>query len=368
MKIGFASNDWSNLVDESTNRPGWGGAGWARLGQYQNRLPFEVVAGRLAEKGGVFGVVEYYAEDGTFAKKMHFDCDVIVMQRVMNADVADKMGGAIASGQVILNDIDDWFWGVSTKNIATHGLYSDPDDNLNHYKKILSRSTAVICSTTYLQSRIAPWCRGNVEVFPNFVDLARFTPRSQRKDPVVGWAGSTMSRSGDLEQLRGKLEPVLREGLKFKHVGHADSYMHDGEIKERPTFAQMAGIPDEKVAREPLVDPSLYGGALKFDIGLVPLSDVPFNLAKSNIKGLEYTAAGIPFVASDTPEYRALHENFGIGQIVRKPKDWSKHILAMRDIETRRDMVDAATVAVRPFRIEIGALLMTALLEHYATA
>ena len=42
------------------------------------------------------------------------------------------------------------------------------------------------------------------------------------------------------------------------------------------------------------------------DIGIAPLSDVPFHHAKSAIKGLEYPAAGVPFIASPSPEAKAL--------------------------------------------------------------
>src|SRR5205085_863761 len=40
--------------------------------------------------------------------------------------------------------------------------------------------------------------------------------------------------------------------------------------------------------------PTLFSG---IDIGIVPLADVPFNHAKSRIKGMEYAAAGVPFAA-----------------------------------------------------------------------
>jgi hypothetical protein len=39
-------------------------------------------------------------------------------------------------------------------------------------------------------------------------------------------------------------------------------------------------------------------------VGLVPLTRGPFNEAKSYLKGLEYAAAGIPFIATPTEEYQ----------------------------------------------------------------
>lgn len=73
----------------------------------------------------------------------------------------------------------------------------------------------------------------------------------------------------------------------------------------------------------------------KFDIGLVPLNDIPFNRAKSFIKGLEYTASGIPFVAQALPEYERLWED-GIGYLAITPQDWREKVERLLDYKTRK--------------------------------
>ena len=47
----------------------------------------------------------------------------------------------------------------------------------------------------------------------------------------------------------------------------------------------------------------------QLDTGIVPLQRSRFNEAKSNLKGLEYAALGVPFVASPTAEYERLAES-----------------------------------------------------------
>ena len=42
------------------------------------------------------------------------------------------------------------------------------------------------------------------------------------------------------------------------------------------------------------------------DVGLVPLADNAFNRAKTWLKGMEYAALGVPFVASPRAEYLRL--------------------------------------------------------------
>ena len=81
---------------------------------------------------------------------------------------------------------------------------------------------------------------------------------------------------------------------------------------------------------------SHYGNLLtQFDVGLVPLTDIPFNHAKSCIKGLEYASAGIPFVAQDLSEYRMLADS-GVGRVASTPGEWVEHLEDLLDLGTRK--------------------------------
>lgn len=46
----------------------------------------------------------------------------------------------------------------------------------------------------------------------------------------------------------------------------------------------------------------------------------------SRLKGLEYNATGVPYVASSREEYRKFHRESGAGFLVDTPKDWTKAI------------------------------------------
>jgi hypothetical protein len=74
---------------------------------------------------------------------------------------------------------------------------------------------------------------------------------------------------------------------------------------------------------------------LHFDIGIVPLNDIPFNEAKSNIKGLEYAAAGIPFVAGPTSEYKVLAAD-GVGRVASSDTEWVKNVTDLLDYSVRK--------------------------------
>jgi glycosyltransferase involved in cell wall biosynthesis len=71
------------------------------------------------------------------------------------------------------------------------------------------------------------------------------------------------------------------------------------------------------------------------DVGIVPLAPTPFNGAKSPLKGLEWAAAGVPFVASPTREYERLAAQ-GVGTIASSPDEWAQKLGELIDDEALR--------------------------------
>jgi len=87
---------------------------------------------------GTFGIHTWDGQD-------FFDCDVIVLQRYMHMQVLPDMKGAQAAGQIILQDVDDWYWGLSEKNHAYQASNpnSNPQENINWYQKSLKSLTVL---------------------------------------------------------------------------------------------------------------------------------------------------------------------------------------------------------------------------------
>jgi hypothetical protein len=80
----------------------------------------------------------------------------------------------------------------------------------------------------------------------NFIEVDKFIPRqlSDTNNPVVGWVGSTAHRSGDLEIMRGILEPLDRAGEIKVH--------HSGQNTGHPKFADAVGMEVERVTTLPM--------------------------------------------------------------------------------------------------------------------
>ena len=136
-----------------------------------------------------------------------------------------------------------------------------------------------------------------------------------------------MWRSGDIELLREWLPAFVKDqGIQVHHAGHIPNDPRNFAVRaglSKVTTTIMTAIPDY---------PSLL---THFHVGFIPLTRNPFNEAKSNLKGLEYAAAGIPFIATPTEEYRLLAEA-GVGRLAETPDEWRDHATELLDPDVRK--------------------------------
>ena len=122
------------------------------------------------------------------------------------------------------------------------------------------------------------------------------------------------------------LESVLDDyGVKVHHVGHIPN--------DANHFGVRAGLKKVGTSSMCLI-PDVPKALHNFHIGLVPLTRNPFNEAKSYLKGLEYAASGIPFIATPTEEYRILAAD-GVGRLAETPDEWRDHARELLDPDVR---------------------------------
>lgn len=261
--------------------------------------------------------------------------NIVVFKLLMQKEVLQSIPIAQSLGQKIVVDVDDWFDGLSESNRA-HAV-TDPKNNPNSnreiYKQIILSADAVITSTPFLKEYYSK-LRDNVFMIRNGIDLDRWKQKNLKisKRPKIGWVGATQWRSNDLEQLSSFLGPYMNlRKVLFHHSGHVPS---------APKASELLGIDEKFFKTSPLVPILQYPNVFKdIDIGIVPLNNIEFNHAKSFIKGLEYAAAGVPFISSYSPEYEYL-SNSGIGRVAKTSNDWIYHLDELLDYSMRRDEAD----------------------------
>jgi hypothetical protein len=211
---------------------------------------------------------------------------------------------------------------LEESNIASRSTnpHANPEANRAFFEQGIRQADTVVVSTQFLAEFYSRRCR-DVRIVRNALDVERFTPVAEG-DPVIGWVGGTLWRSGDIEILRDWLPGFVKDHKVLVH--HSGHIPGDGNH-----FGVRAGV--KKVRTEPMCLLKDYPLKMfKMNIGLVPLNRVPFSEAKSNLKGLEYAASGIPFIATPTEEYRLLAES-GVGRLATTPDEWRDHAVELLD-------------------------------------
>lgn len=320
MRVGFIAEDF--LLDNGVLRP-------SGCSYYRCLLPKNTLKGLPTE----FGPPAYTAEHGfgvrTSKQEARFGFDVIVMKMLMSRWIPTQMQQAQQLGQIIVVDVDDYYPGLHESNLA----YATTDPNKNkvtnreHYHNVIMQADYVTVSTPFLHDYYSQF-RDNVVMIRNGINPNQFERRKVvNRKPVIGWAGSIGWRSNDVETAVPWLGEFLEE--------HDLMFHHSGDMEDMPKFADLAHINPDRVTTEPMKPLYKYHQLLTFDIGIVLLSHIDFNYAKSTIKGLEYAASGIPFVAQDAPEYSLLAAS-GVGRVASDADSWKQNLTELLDYKTRK--------------------------------
>jgi hypothetical protein len=196
--------------------------------------------------------------------------------------------------------------------------------------KIYGMADALTVSTPYLAEEYKDY-NDNIFVLPNYLDHGMWDSLPDRdwERCRIGWQGWSDIRMWDLRILQGIIEPFLTKHPEVDFVAAGDPRVHD-----------ILGVPEgQRVSYDRVTWPDTPSITATMDIGLVPLELNPFNEAKSYLKGLEYNATGIPYIASPSSSYLDWTEDGKNGFLARRPRDWNRYLeLLCSDQAKRKEM------------------------------
>lgn len=185
----------------------------------------------------------------------------------------------------IIYDFDDAIWLTST---SAENLIAAKLRWFTKVNAICRWSKAVSCGNHYLAS-YAKQFNKRVVLNPTTIDIRNlhnpnlFPPLPKSESLVIGWTG-THSTLQYLDQI----VPVIRS-LEKKFPNRFEFIVI---ANKKPTYS-LASLRYVKWSKETeIMD------LLKFDIGLMPLTDDEWAKGKCGFKALQYMALGIPVIAS----------------------------------------------------------------------
>lgn len=250
-------------------------------------------------------------------------------------------------------EIDDFLHGVHPLSSAYQAYnknkHKERFDSIDCY---LREASAITVTTDYLKKLYSIYNK-NIYVLPNYLDFEEIyteeiwklreehrQKHEANNEVWVGWAGSN-THLPDLKMAMDGVKEILNQFPNVKLVlGGWDGYFKDKDGKiHYPELNPWKDVPENRKVIIPWAQNMKdYPKMLcHFDIGIAPLEDNNFNRAKSDIKYKEYSACGVPIVASDVEPYKNSIKDGETGFLVKSKgsitANWIKKI--KRLIENR---------------------------------
>lgn len=250
------------------------------------------------------------------------EADVVVFQRPLQRTLADAIPVLQAKGIRVVVEIDDDFTTISARNVSWANCHPKfhPERNWDHLARACKQADLVTVTTPALAQRYAR--HGRVAIIPNHIPASYLSIEREPHDGVVvGWTGSIETHPNDLQVTRGGVaRAVEATGATFAVVGTGKGVRKALDLKEQPLSSGWVPL-------------DAYPRALAhFDVGIVPLELTAFNESKSALKGLEFAALGVPFVASPTGPYQVVP----VAAIARRPRDWEREVRSLIESQGSR--------------------------------
>jgi len=255
--------------------------------------------------------------------------DIIVAQKFMCAEGL-AFFEACKDFFPMLTEIDDDFINVPCWNPAFSPMAN------GHYIAALQlqKSTALICSTPHLLNLMKGLYNSKGHCIPNGIDIEFWDalPQADLHQGVrIGWAGATSHRE-DIEILMDVIPEVNKRhnNIQWAFMGGCGGL--PGQLLEL----------DNILLFKEWWPTNEYPKALKlkgFDIGLAPLKYHLFNLAKSNLRWLEYTACGIPTVASNVGHFKETLRHGEDALLCDDSEQWIEGLCLLIESESLRKRV-----------------------------
>ena len=275
-------------------------------------------------------------------------------------------------GKTTLIETDDNYVDIPTWNEAFHSF----GPNSYHRRMALECMTmadGVIVSTPHLKEVYSKF-NENIHVVQNSLDfkgdskLIGWDKVSHRKHKGIriGWIGGR-SHFEDLMMVAPALREVLIKHPEVKLVLVNSAVKSSCQALGRPyPFDGLKNVvyADRSV---PIHRYAKFANHFGFDIGIAPLVDCNFNRSKSNLRWLEYSAMGIPTVATDISHFSQTIRNGVDGLLVpdNALNQWKEALeLLITDVPMREAMGRAAYKRVKQdFNVKKNAAKYVRLLK-----
>jgi len=174
--------------------------------------------------------------------------------------------------------------------------------------RVMRHAALVIAGNEYLADRAIMAGAQRVEYLPSVVDVGQYILREHTAGSAfeIGWIGSPVTVP-NLD--------LIRDALNALHLDVQFRIVLIGAGDANP-------FPDVPTTRLPWSEQSEIAIGQKFDVGVMPLIDGPFERGKCGYKLVQYMAGGIPVIASPVGVNRQIVRPNINGYLAESTADW----------------------------------------------
>lgn len=241
----------------------------------------------------------FQQEDGSVDLGPLRRCDVVHVYRRCDPVVRGCVDDLQRRGIAVTWDNDDdvrLLPEASKRHIKADGLKGD--QAFREQLKMLRRADLVTTTSPVLAERYREAGATRVVEIENYLHAEQLTSQlTESSRLVVGWvAGLEHHADAQALDLSATLRRLLERHPKLHVV----------------TIGVRLDLPADRYEHHLVVPmPELKDHVRRFDIAIAPLGDIPMSYARSNVKVKEYSAAGVPWLASERGPYLGLGPSEG---------------------------------------------------------
>ncbi len=195
--------------------------------------------------------------------------------------------------------------------------------------RVMARAAVVVAGNDYLADRARRAHAGDVEVLPSAVAVDRYQPRqayAQCDLFTIGWIGSPTT-APYLYSIASALRVACRTiPARVRLIGSGPVDLHD--------------VPMELL---PWSEETEADALRTLDVGIMPLTDGPWERGKCGFKLVQYMASAAPAIASPVGANSAILQHGVTGYLASSSDEWVNALTRLaRSAELRRTMGEAA--------------------------
>lgn len=188
--------------------------------------------------------------------------------------------------------------------------------------RIMAHSAAVIAGNQYLAARARSAGASKIVELPTVIDIDRYSPGKYRERDQdifnIGWIGSP-STVKNLRLVEASISRLSKERrCRFTVVGALD-------------YRPEADFDDVELHRIAWSEESEVGLISEFDVGIMPLPDLPWERGKCGYKLIQYMACARPVVASNVGANMEIVDQGETGYLAASSEEFYDALLRLCD-------------------------------------